>query len=325
MNALVPIASVSLPAALAPDLTRAAELAREEKAAATRRAYRSDFRIFDDWCRGRGISALPAAPESVAAFLAHDVETGTRDVETGTRPSTLGRRVAAIRYAHKLAGHSAPTDDERVKATMRGIRRSLGTAPRKKAPATAERIVSMALSAGGDMKGLRDRALLLTGFAGAFRRSELVALDCEDLEESELGFKMTIWHSKTDQEGAGQTIAIVRGSVACPVTALKAWLAAAGITSGPIFRAVKKGGAVAGRLSSQTVAEIVKAYAERVGLDPAVFAGHSMRSGFLTSAAKRGASIFKLMDQSRHRSVESLRGYVRDAEIFKEHAGAGLL
>jgi site-specific recombinase XerD len=319
MNAIVPIPpGASLPAALAPDLTRAAEWAREEKAAATRRAYRSDFRIFEAWCRHRGVSALPAIPASVAAFLAHDVE-------KGTRPSTLGRRVAAIRYAHKLANHPVPTDDERVKATMRGIRRSLGTAPRKKAPATAERIISMALAAGNDMKGLRDRALLLIGFAGAFRRSELVALNIEDLEESELGFKVTIRHSKTDQEGAGQTIAIVRGSVACPVAALKAWLEAAGITTGAVFRSVKKGGAVAGRLPAQSVAEIVKAYAERVGLDPALFAGHSVRSGFLTSAAKRGASIFKMMDQSRHRSVETLRGYVRDAEIFKEHAGAGLL
>jgi site-specific recombinase XerD len=319
MNAIVPIpAGVSLPAALAPNLTRAAEWAREEKAAATRRAYRSDFRIFEAWCRGRDVSALPALPESVAAFLAHDVE-------NGTRPSTLGRRVAAIRYAHKLADHPVPTDDERVKATMRGIRRSLGTASRKKTPATAERIISMALAAGDDMKGLRDRALLLIGFAGAFRRSELVALNIEDLEESDLGFKVTIRHSKTDQEGAGQTIAIVRGSVACPVAALKAWLEAAGITSGPIFRSVKKGGGVAGRLPAQSVADIVKFYAERVGLDPALFAGHSMRSGFLTSAAKRGASIFKMMDQSRHRSVETLRGYVRDAEIFKEHAGAGLL
>jgi hypothetical protein len=108
--------------------------------------------------RRRG-SRSSALPETVAAFLAHDVE-------TGTRPSTLGRRVAAIRYTHKLAGHPVPTDDERVKATMRGIRRSLGTAPRKKAPATAERIISMALAAGDDMKGLRDRALLLIGFAG---------------------------------------------------------------------------------------------------------------------------------------------------------------
>src|SRR5437764_569040 len=319
MNAIVPIPSGdALPAALAPDLTRAAELAREEKAAATRRAYGSDFRIFQAWCRDRGVSALPAPAESVAAFLAHDVG-------TGTRPSTLGRRVAAIRYAHKLAGHPTPTDDERVKATMRGIRRSFGTAPRKKAPATAERIISMALAAGDDMKGLRDRALLLVGFAGAFRRSELVALNCEDIEESELGFKVTIRHSKTDQEGQGQVIAIVRGSIACPVAALRAWLTAAGVTTGPVFCSVKKGGNVGERLSAQSVADIVKAYAGRVGLDPALFAGHSMRSGFLTSAAKRGASIFKMMDQSRHRSVETLRGYVRDAEIFKEHAGAGLL
>jgi site-specific recombinase XerD len=277
-----------------------------------------DFRIFEAWCRGRGVSALPATAATVAAFLASDVE-------AGSRPSTLGRRVAAIRYAHKLAGHPVPTDDERVKATMRGIRRSVGTAPRKKAPATAERIIAMALSTGEDMKGLRDRALLLIGFAGAFRRSELVALDLEDLEESELGCRVTIRRSKTDQEGAGQTIAIVRGSVACPVAALRAWLEAAGITTGPIFRSVKKGGAVGDRLPAQSVADIVKAYAERVGLDPALFAGHSMRSGFLTSAAKRGASIFKMMHQSRHRSVETLRGYVRDAEIFKEHAGAGLL
>jgi integrase len=206
----------------------------------------------------------------VAAFLAYGVE-------SGSRPSTLGRRVAAICYVHQLAGHDAPTDDERVKATMRGIRRSLGTAPCKKAPATAERIISMVLAAGDDMKGLRDRALLLVGFAGAFRRSELVALNVEHLEESELGFKVTIRHSKTDQEGAGQTIAIVRGSVACPVAALNAWLEVAGITMGPIFRSVKKGGGPDGRRPAQSVADIVKAYAERVGPDPAQFAGHSMR------------------------------------------------
>ena len=264
-----------------------------------------------------GLGALPAAPEAVAAVLAHSVE-------TGSRPSTLGRRVAAIRYAHKLAGHAVPADDERVKATMRGIRRTLGTASRKKAPATSDRIVAMAFATDDDL-GLRDRALLLIGFADAFRRSELVALDIEDIEETELGVKVTIRQSKTDQEGQGQTIAIVKGSIACPVAALKAWLAAAGITTGAVFRSVKKGGKVANRLSAQSVADIVKTYAERVGLDPALFAGHSMRAGFLTSAAKRGASIFKMMDVSRHKSVETLRGYVRDAEIFKDHAGTGLL
>jgi site-specific recombinase XerD len=197
MNSIIPRPTGSgVPVTLAPDLDRAVELALEEKAAATRRAYGSDFQIFEAWCQERGASALPATPEAVAAFLAYSAE-------TGSRPSTLGRRVAAIRYAHKLAGHAVPTDDERVKATMRGIRRTVRTAPRKKAPATADRIVAMAIAADDSLKGLRDRALLLVGFAGAFRRSELVALDLADLEETELGFKIIIRHSKTDQEGAG--------------------------------------------------------------------------------------------------------------------------
>jgi site-specific recombinase XerD len=318
-NALVPVAAAELPAVvLALDIERAASLARQEKAQATRRAYGSDFQIFRAWCHGRSVSALPATAESVAAFLACEVD-------RGIRPSTIGRRVAAIRYAHKLAGLTVPTDSEVVKATVRGIRRTLGTAARKKTPAVAEMIISMALGTGDGLKGVRDRAMLLLGFAGAFRRSELVALDCEDIEESETGLKIRIKFSKTDQEGEGATIAIVRGSIACPVEALKVWRDAAGIAAGPVFRSIRKGGKVGARLSAQSVADIVKAHAENVGLDPALFAGHSLRAGFLTSAAKRGASIFKMMDQSRHRSVDTLRGYVRDAEIFKDHAGAGLL
>src|SRR5215204_5198635 len=214
-----------LPVRLAPELLRATELELEEKSPATRKAYRSDFQIFDVWCRVSVVNPLPAMPEVVGAFLAHDLE-------SGAGPSTLGRRIASIRYAHKLAGHPPATDDERVKATMRGIRRSVGTAPRTNSPATAERVIAMTLAGRTDLKGLRDRALLLFGFAGAFRPSEIVALDCEDLEESERGFRVTIRHSKTDQEGLGQTIAIVRGSVASPVSALRAWLDAAGIEIG---------------------------------------------------------------------------------------------
>ena len=220
----------------------------------------------------------------------------------GIRSSTIGRRVAAIRYAHKLAGHAVPTDDERVKATVRGIRRTIGTAARKKAPATAERVIAMALGTGAGLKGLRDRALLLLGFAGAFRRSEIVALDCEDIEECETGLRITIRRGKTDQEGQGATIGIVRGAIACPVAAVCQWRDEAGITAGPLFRSIRKGGKVRGRLTDQSVADIVKAHAKRVGLDPSLFAGHSLRAGFLTSAAKRGASIFKMMDVSRHRS-----------------------
>jgi integrase len=177
------------------------------------------------------------------------------------RPSTIGRRVAAIRYRHKTAGLAVPTDSEVVKATVRGIRRSLGTAPRKKTPAVAEMIISMALETGDGLKGIRDRAQLLLGFAGAFRRSELVALDCEDIEETETGLKVVIRRSKTDQEGQGQTIAIVRGSIACPVEALKAWRDAAGIAAGPVFRSIRKGGKLGARLSAQSVADLVKMHA----------------------------------------------------------------
>jgi site-specific recombinase XerD len=262
--------------------------------------------------------ALPAAPETVAAYLA--AHAGT------SKASTLGRRVAAIRYAHKLGGLETPTDAEGVKATMRGIRRTFGGARNKKAPAVAAKMRSMVAVAPEGLAGLRDRALLLVGFAGAFRRSELVALDVADIDENETGLLVTLRRGKTDQEAIGRTIAIPRGDVACPVKALRAWLEAAAIDAGPIFRPIDKAGTVrASRLTCRSVANFVKAYAARAGFDASTYSGHSLRSGFLTSAAAKGASIFKMMDQSGHKSVDTLRGYVRDAELFKDHAGAGLL
>jgi integrase len=234
--------------------------------------------------------------------------------------------LAAIRHAHKLANLQTPTDAEAVKATLRGIRRTIGAAKLKKAPAIAEWIKTMVRTCPDTVAGKRDRALLLLGFAGAFRRSELVALDVEHVEETMDGLRVLIACSKTDQEGEGATIAIARGSDACPVRALRDWLDTAAIESGPIFRPINKAGAVsARRLSDRSVANLVKAYAGRAGLDAKLFAGHSLRSGFLTTAAGKGASIFKMMDVSRHKSVDTLRGYVRDAELFKDHAGAGLL
>jgi site-specific recombinase XerD len=301
------------------EVEAAAGYAIAEKAAATRRAYKTDFAIFKAWCADRGASALPAEPATVAAFLAWEAN-------RQTRPSTIGRRVAAIRYAHKLAGHEVPTDDERVRATVRGIRRAVGTAPTKKTPVTADRIMVMAPVASTRLADLRDRALLLLGFAGAFRRSELVALDIEDIEETNEGLRAMIRRGKTDQEGKGAVIAIVRGAVVCPVAAYKAWIEAANISTGPVFRPIAKGQRLQhARLTDRSVAKIIKAHAARIGLDPAGFSGHSLRSGFLTSAATRGASIFKMMDVSRHKSVDTLRGYVRDTELFRDHAGAGLL
>ena len=308
----------NLPAALGMDFATALDLAKAEKAKSTRKAYGTDFRLFKVYCDGKGVSALPASPETVAAYLATEAQ--------NAKPSTIGRRVAAIRYAHKLAGLESPTDAEGVKATVRGIRRTFGGAKNKKAPAVAAKMHSMVATAPEGLAGLRDRALLLLGFAGAFRRSELVTLNVADLEENETGLLVSIRLSKTDQEGHGETIAIARGDIACPVKALRAWLDAAGIDAGPIFRPIDRhGNLLPSRLTAQSVARIVKVYAARAGFDASTFSGHSLRAGFLTSAAGKGASIFKMMDVSRHKSVDTLRGYVRDAELFKNHAGTGLL
>jgi site-specific recombinase XerD len=301
------------------ELDDASDYARAEKAQATRRAYRSDFEIFREWCEARGALPLPALPESVAAFLASETKRGVKS-------STIARRLAAIRYAHKLVGYASPTASEAVKATLRGIKRTMKVAPNRKAPATADKIAAMAAMTGDGARGLRDRALLLLGFAGAFRRSELVALDASDIQFCDGGLRVRIRSSKTDQEGEGATIAIVPGSFACPVKATRDWLKAARINTGPVFRPISKTGRVLSRrLSDRAVAEVVKACARRVGLKAKDFSGHSLRSGFLTSAACRGASIFKMMDVSRHKSIDTLRGYVRDAELFREHAGSGLL
>ncbi len=316
--AVIPEQVALLPALPAADIDRAASYAKQDKAPATRAAYRSDFTSFQAFCLSRGVASLPATAEALAAYLASEVE-------SGLKPSTISRRCAAIRYAHKLAGREPPTNSEAVKATLRGIR-SIGAAPVRKAPAVAEIMRDMAHAAPTSIKGLRDRALLLLGFGGAFRRSELVALDVADLEETEAGLRVTIRRSKTDQEGIGTTIAVVRGGANCPVKALRAWLDAAGIAEGAVFRPVRKGGKVLDRrLTAKSVCDLVKAYARRVGLDGAAFGAHSLRSGFLTSAARRGASVFKMRDVSRHKSMDVLQAYVRDADLFRDHAGAGLL
>jgi site-specific recombinase XerD len=309
----------NLPGFLLEEVEAAKGFAMEQHAGATRRAYVSDARIFASWCYERGLAAMPASPDTVCVFLASQAK-------DGVKVSTLSRRVAAIRYAHSLAGMEPPTNTEMVKATMKGIRRTMGAAPKQKAAATAERVTAMVGQVHDNLQGLRDRALILLGFAGAFRRSELAALTVEDLVETEDGYRVTIRKSKTDQEGKGHEIAIYRGSRLRAVEAVKAWLEAARIEAGPIFRPLAKGGRVLEQaLSTKSVAAIVKDYAERAGFDPEEFSGHSLRAGFLTSAAENGASIFKMMEVSRHKSVDTLRGYVRRAELFKDHAGSSFL
>jgi site-specific recombinase XerD len=310
----------ALPAALTAPLRLAADFAKASKAPATQAAYGSDFRIFEDWCAARGLSALPATAAALCGFLADEAA-------AGKRASTLGRRLAAIRYFHRAAGHDTPTGDEKVRAVLSGIRRTIGAAPVRKRAATSDMVIAMSAT-GTSLRALRDRAIILLGFAGAFRRSELVALDVDDLEEAPEGLLVTIRRSKTDQEGIGRKVAIPRGEIACPVTALRAWLEAAGITEGAIFRRVlnKRAQRVADRrLAARNVATIVKAAAAKLGLGASAFAGHSLRAGFVTSAVKRGANLIKITDVTGHRSLEMLKTYSRDAEAFVGHAGAGLL
>lgn len=312
-------APLPLPATLGNDLAAARDFATNEKAAATRRVYRSDFRLFVDYCHAQGTEPMPASAEMVAAFL-------SGEAIRGTKASTIGRRAAAIAYAHKAAGLEPPTNQEAVKAVMRGIRRTIGTAKAQKAPATAPRVREMVDTIPDTLRGKRDHALLALGFAGAFRRSELVGLNVEDLTEHADGFRVIIRGSKTDQEKAGQEIAIPRGARLRTVEAVKTWLTAANITAGPIFRGIGKSGRVLpGALTDRSVATIIKLAAARAGLDPAEFGGHSLRSGFLTSAAEAGANVFKMMEVSRHKSVDTLRGYVRRADLFKDHAGGSFL
>ena len=174
--------------------------------------------------------------------------------------------------------------------------------------------------------GLRDRALLALGFAGAFRRSELVALEVSDPEATADGYRVTVRRSKTDQEGAGQTIAVPRGCRIEPVAAIEAWLAASGITAGPIFRPIAKGSKLQDApLFGHSAAQIVRRYALVAGLDPSNFAGHSLRAGFLTSAAEAGSSVLKMVEVSRHKSIDMLTTYVRRSNLFREHAGAAFL
>jgi site-specific recombinase XerD len=300
----------------------AAAYAKGSRSAATWRAYESDWRSFSSWCDGVKQPALPATPNTVALYIASQAK-------EGYAPSTLGRRLAAIRLMHIGARVPSPHDALEVDEVMRGVRRAWQKPPVQKAPAVDEDIKQMVDAIDlTTMKGLRDRALILVGFAGALRRSEIVALDVEHLTEQPEGLSVLIVKSKTDQEGQGQAIAIPRvsGSPYCPVRAAEEWLKRAKIEMGALFPRMQRGD-VAGteRLTAQSVSLVIKELAAKVGLDPARYASHSLRSGFLTSAARNRASIFKMADQSRHKSLDVLREYVRNEERFENHAAEGLL
>ncbi|MEO0575095.1 MAG: site-specific integrase [Pseudomonadota bacterium] len=303
-------------------LQSAKRYANKSRSDATWRAYKSDWRQFEGWCADVGLPCLPAEPETIAMFVASQAD-------KGLNPTTINRRLAALRLVHLGAGHDSPHNSIKVTEVMRGIRRNWGQPPKKKSAVMDDDVKRMADAVESETrKGLRDRALVLLGFAGAFRRSELVGLNTWNLVEQDEGLKVTIEKSKTDQEAIGQTIGILRvaDSPYCPVRAVSDWLTVAGIESGPVFRRMFRGDKVGqSRLSSQSVALVIKELAFKAGLDADSFSGHSLRSGFLTSAARTKANLFKMADQSRHKSLDMLQEYVRHEDLFENNAGAGLL
>lgn len=279
----------------------------------SRSAYRSDLNQFLTWG-----GTIPASPEMVAVYLAAHAEHHAI--------ATLARRLVSISKAHTAQGLPSPTGSELVRAILRGIRHTHGSAQRQVAPAIKEDVLSMVAGLKG-IKGIRDRALLLIGFAGAFRRSELVSLTVADIEQAKQGLIAQLRFSKTDQEGRGRKVAIpyARGAV-CPVLAYQQWLEMAAITEGPIFRGVNRHGVISETaLTPQAVSLVVKERAQAVGLDPAKYAGHSLRSGLVTSAAKLGVSSWKIRQQTGHKSDTMLARYIRDSQIFVDNAAGAVL
>jgi site-specific recombinase XerD len=302
-----------------PPLDQVRHFIRASKAENTLRGYQADWRDFCTWCESRSLCPLPASPETVAAYIA--------ECAGRLKPGSVQRRLNAITEAHKAAGLESPTHSAIVRNTMKGIRRSIGTAPVQKLPALTDDIRGMVGAANAGLIGTRDRALILLGFAGAFRRSELVGLDASDCIFGRDGLTVTLRRSKTDQDGAGRKIGIPYGANpdTCPVRNLQDWIEQAGIVGGVLFRPLNRRGQLRpGRLSGIDVARVVKKLAQRAGLNPALYAGHSLRAGHATAAAIAGASERSIMNQTGHRSVQMVRRYIRDGSLFRENSAGKL-
>ena len=284
-------------------------------------AYEADWNSFEQWCRGAGyqIADLDGSV-AIASYL-------TGLAEQGYSVSTIARRIAALSKHFQLIRREDPTKDPRVKLVWKGIRRKLGVAQEGKAPILVEHLRLMLDTLSESPLGKRDRAILLLGFAGAFRRSELVSLDTEDVAFVQEGLTLMLRRSKTDQEGKGVKIGIPYGlrEGTCPVRALREWLALLEGCPGPLFRAIDRHGRVKnGRLSDRAIALVIKRSAEAVGLDSRLYSGHSLRAGLATQAAINQVSDRAIMQQTRHRSRAMLDRYVRDASLFRDNAAGAV-
>ena len=276
---------------------------KNSKANNTLRAYQSDFRDFSAFCAKNGFSSIPSQPKIIALYITHLSKT--------SKFSTLKRRIASISVIHKLKGHYIDTKHPVIMENLHGIKRSLGSRQKAKKPILINelRLIIKAI----DEEKIRDKALILIGFSGGFRRSELVNIDYEDIEFVTEGVKILIKRSKTDQSGEGSIKAIpyFENKEFCPVIALKNYVS--------VKFSIKKEGKLFG-ISDKSVALIIKKYAEKAGLDASKYAGHSLRSGFATTAAEFGAEERNIMAMTGHKTTQMVRRYIHEANLFKNNA-----
>lgn len=294
--------------------------AARARADSTRKRYRGSWKQFAKWCAERALLALPAVPETVCLYL-------TACARKGRKVATLSLARTAIRVAHRRANLPDPCAEELVRETWKGICRELGMAQVQKHPLSADHLRAMVQMLPAGLAGSRDRALLLLGFAGGFRRSELVALERRDLHFAREGLECTVRRSKTDQVGRGalKVVAYAGDPDVCPVRAMQDWLGRAEIVEGAVFRRIRKNGQLGGHaLTDQVVATLVKRGVAAIGLRMADYAGHSLRAGFVTAAKANGADDAAIMDQTGHRSLAMVQRYHRRTRAWERPASARL-
>ena len=293
---------------------------QNSKANNTVRAYKSDFKDFGLFCAQNGFKSLPSDPKIVSLYLTY---LSTKEAKM----STLKRRLVSIGVIHRLKGHYLDTKHPSIIENLMGIKRRKGSIQKRKKPILIRdlKLIVNVIDKQKikDIKKLRDRSIILIGFSGGFRRNEIVSLDYDDLDFVEEGLKIQIRKSKTDQFGEGSVKALpyFDSSQYCPVLSLKKWIEASKITSGPVFRRFSKGSKLSkNRLTDQTVALLIKEYLKLAGIDNKNYSGHSLRSGFATSAAESGVEERSIMAMTGHKSAEMVRRYIKEANLFKNNA-----
>ena len=293
---------------------------KSSKANNTVRAYKSDFNDFGLFCAKNGFKSIPTEPKIISLYLTY---LSTKNIKM----STLKRRLVSISVIHRLKGHYIDTKHPSIIENIMGIKRRKGSIQRGKKPILINNLKTIINVIDEynkeEIKRLRDRSIILIGFSGGFRRNEIVSIDYDDLDFVQEGLKMNVRRSKTDQFGEGfvKALPYFNNQLYCPVVSLKDWLNISKIASGPVFRRFNKGSSLSEkRLTDQSVALLIKEYLNLAGIDSKNYSGHSLRSGFATSAAESGAEERNIMAMTGHKSTEMVRRYIKEANLFKNNA-----